>query len=402
MSRLPDEERLARLRILEQGEGVPARLRRAVRLHGSALAALRQGTQDLFPRGTIRPTGGTAPAAVAPGEPDWPPGLERAPDPPALVFVRGGWPVGRRCLAIVGCRDADEYGLRVTARLAAAAAEAGWVVVSGGARGVDGAAHEGALAAGGRTVVVLGGGHDRPYPAEHRGLFERAERAGAVLSEYPPWRGPRPAQFLERNRLVAALADAVLVTQAGARSGALATSRLARELGRPVLAVPGDVCYGLASGVGGLLATGAAPVVGPAHLVALLAALTRGEPWSAAGWPPDPAPRARRGPLPGGVWPLAGGAAGGAAGTGGAAVARDDAWLMALLDGGAVVLVDDIVARSGRATAEVLRAVVAAELDGLVERVPGGRVRATGGVAPLVPRRAGLVGGGEQRARRGG
>ncbi len=288
-----------------------------------------------------------------------------------MVFFRGRWPAGRRCLAIVGSREADEYGRVVTARLAAAAVAAGWAVVSGGARGVDTAAHEGALAAGGPTVVVLGGGHDRPYPAENRRLFERAAAGGLVLSEYPPTRGPRPAQFLERNRLVAALADAVLVTQAGARSGALATARAAREIGRSVLAVPGDLCYGLGSGGGGLLATGAAAVVGPAHLQAVLQALSRGEPPASAGWPKDPAPSARRGPLPGG-WAIAAGSTPPPAdpvGSGGGA------WLGPLLADGSVLLVDDLVARSGRGTAEVLRAVVALELQGLLERVPGGRVR---------------------------
>lgn len=384
MKALTAEERAARLVLLERFGGEASRLRRVVRQHGSGLRALPfvpegrpvasldrppTGASGGFgPDGAVRGVGD----AVFPGDPGWPARLDGAPDPPVVVFARGRWPLGRRTIAIVGARDADEYGRAITRRLAQAAADEGWVVVSGGARGVDGIAHTAALDAGGGTVVVLGGGLERPYPAEHRGLFVRAAEAGMVLTEYPAWRTPRGRQFPERNRLVAALGDVVLVTQARGRSGALATARVARELGRPVLAVPGDVCYRLGSGVAGLLATGATAVVGPAHLRRVLCAIDRGAEAAGAGWPPDPEPEARRGPLPGG-WT--------ATPVGGAPQLRDSsagdghAWLTASLRDGGVPLVDDVVEQSGRPTAEVLRAIVSLELEGVVERVAGGRVR---------------------------
>jgi len=175
------------------------------------------------------------------------------------------WAVGRirldevvdRAAAIVGTRAATAYGEHVAADLAAGLAGRDAAVVSGGAFGIDGAAHRSALAAEGLTVAVLAGGIDVPYPAGHAGLLRRIGEEGLVLTEYPP--GVRPARhrFLTRNRLVAALAGATVVVEAGARSGAANTAAWARALGRPVCAVPGPVTSSASVGCHALLRSGA-------------------------------------------------------------------------------------------------------------------------------------------------
>jgi DNA protecting protein DprA len=174
-------------------------------------------------------------------------------------------------VAVVGARASDPYGLEVSARAAEAAVSLGRVVVSGGAEGCDRAAHEAAMAAGGRTLVVLAGGLDRPYPAAHRPLFDAVVReGGAVVSAYEPGTPPRPHRFLERNAVIAALCSAVIVTRARGRSGALSTARSALALGRPVLAVPGPVGRELSAGCNALFAQGATPMTGPRALARAL------------------------------------------------------------------------------------------------------------------------------------
>lgn len=191
------------------------------------------------------------------GEPGYPTPLERLPDPPARLRVRGSLPEARR-VALVGARLADEYGLAMAASLAAGLARAGVAVVSGGAQGVDAAAHRGALEAGGPTVAVMGCGLSHAYPADHRDLFERiAASGGALVSEYDDRFRPDRWTFPERNRLVAALCQAVVVVRAGERSGALITAGWARRLGLPVLAVPGEAGDPLAAGPLSLLRAGA-------------------------------------------------------------------------------------------------------------------------------------------------
>jgi DNA processing protein len=168
----------------------------------------------------------------------FPPGLEELPDAPSRLWVAGSLP-RRPAVAIVGTRRADRDALELARRLARELAERGAGVVSGGAEGVDAAAHRGALAGEGLTWVVQAAPLERPYPGKHRRLFaEILERGGGWLSETPPGEAAFPARFLARNRIVAALADAVVVVQAPARSGALSTARHARALGRPVFAVP--------------------------------------------------------------------------------------------------------------------------------------------------------------------
>jgi len=188
----------------------------------------------------------------------------------AEVKARGGPPmvlwalgperldaVAQRAAAVVGTRASTVYGEQVAADLAAGLAEHDVAVVSGGAYGIDGAAHRAALACEGITVAVLAGGLDIPYPAGHSALLHRIGQHGLLFSEYPP--GVRPARhrFLTRNRLVAATAGAAVVVEAGLRSGAANTAAWARALGRPVAAVPGPVTSSASAGCHALLRNGA-------------------------------------------------------------------------------------------------------------------------------------------------
>jgi DNA processing protein len=176
----------------------------------------------------------------------------------------------QRAAAIVGTRAATSYGEQVTADLAAGLAERDVVVVSGGAYGIDGAAHRAALAADGVTVAVLAGGLDIPYPAGHSGLLHRIGGNGLLVTEYPP--GVRPARhrFLTRNRLVAAFAGAAVVVEAGLRSGAANTAAWARVLGRVVGAVPGPVTSSASTGCHALLRAGAEVVTRAEDIVELV------------------------------------------------------------------------------------------------------------------------------------
>jgi DNA processing protein len=201
------------------------------------------------------------------GDAEFPASVALMPAGPVGLFLKGTLPAGPT-LAIVGARACTRAAARLAYALAAAAAAAGRTVVSGGALGVDAAAHEGALAAGGRTVAVLGSGLDRPYPTRHAGLFERVARTGALVTPFPPGVEPRRENFPRRNGVVAALADHVLVVEARVRSGALLTARDARGLGRPLGATPGS------TGCDRLIASGARPVASPEELTAWL----KGEP----------------------------------------------------------------------------------------------------------------------------
>jgi DNA processing protein len=168
--------------------------------------------------------------------------LREIHDPPGLLFVRGDLtPQDGLAIAIVGTRHATQYGKRVAERLAASLARAGLVVVSGLARGIDSAAHRGALSADGRTLAVLGSGVLNIYPPEHTKLAEQIATRGALVSEAPPRAAPRSGVFPQRNRIISGLSLGVVIVEAGQRSGALITAQLAMEQGREVFAVPGLV-----------------------------------------------------------------------------------------------------------------------------------------------------------------
>ena len=179
-----------------------------------------------------------------------------APVPPMALWVRGPARLDEvvdRSVAIVGARASTAYGEHVAAELAHQLGERGWTVVSGGAFGIDAAAHRGAMAAEAPTVAVLACGVDRPYPAAHGALFHRIAESGLLVSEWPPGCAPLRHRFLVRNRLIAGLTRGTVVVEAAARSGAQATARRARRLGRQVLVVPGPVTSAMSVGCHELL-----------------------------------------------------------------------------------------------------------------------------------------------------
>jgi DNA processing protein len=176
------------------------------------------------------------------GGPGYPRLLSQIPDPPGMLFVRGRLePCDALAVAIVGSRHATAYGRRVAHQLAGGLARAGYTIVSGLARGIDHAAHRGALDAGGRTLAVLGSGVLEIYPPEHADLAVEVVRQGALMSEAPPLSAPQAGAFPSRNRIVSGLTLGTVVVEAADRSGALITARLAGEQGREVFAVPGPI-----------------------------------------------------------------------------------------------------------------------------------------------------------------
>jgi DNA processing protein len=267
-----EEERLARAawsRIAEPGDTAAGAL---VTAHGAVatLESVRAGRgqrrwqsrlADLDPErdvGTLRRFGGRL---VIPGDDEWPPGLEALGDAaPFCLWIRGPLPLRaatERAVAIVGARASTPYGERVARDLADGCARLGITVISGAAYGIDGAAHRGALGAGGPTLAVLACGVDRAYPRGHEDLIERIGREGLVASEVPPGSSPTRWRFVERNRVIAALARATVVVEAAHRSGALATAHRADRLSLPVAAVPGPVTSPMSYGCHRLLRDGA-------------------------------------------------------------------------------------------------------------------------------------------------
>ncbi|WP_341473724.1 DNA-processing protein DprA [Desulfofundulus thermobenzoicus] len=191
-------------------------------------------------------------------EEDYPRALRTIFDPPPGLFVRGHLrPGDDHAVALVGSRRPTPYGLAVAEKMARGLAKAGVTVVSGMARGIDSAAHRGALEAGGRTLAVLGCGVDVVYPRENARLMEDISMTGAVISEFPPGSFPEPWHFPVRNRIISGLCRATIVVEAAERSGALITADLALEQGREVMAVPGPVTNPLSCGPNRLIKQGA-------------------------------------------------------------------------------------------------------------------------------------------------
>ncbi|MCC6491991.1 MAG: DNA-protecting protein DprA [Pirellulales bacterium] len=181
-------------------------------------------------------------AILLPHWPGYPRSLREIPDPPGVLFIRGRIePADALAVAIVGTRRATHYGKKQAERLAAGLARAGLTVVSGMARGIDAAAHQGALAAGGRTIAVLASGVLNPFPPEHAELADQIAAQGAVVSEAAPTMPPLSGMFPQRNRIISGLAMGSIVVEAADRSGALITARHAMEQGREVFALPGPV-----------------------------------------------------------------------------------------------------------------------------------------------------------------
>lgn len=242
---------------------------RRVAEHGSAAAALAEAPRDDALRARDRAEAVLDRAArsgavcLVAGGAGYPAAFVGTRYAPSILWARGRVGLAdARHVAIVGTRTASTVGVRVAQQLASACAEAGIGVVSGLALGIDGAAHRGALAAGGVTVAVLGTGVDVPYPPRHRELQERIAHDGLLLSEVPPGERGHAGTFPLRNRLIAALAELTIVVEAGFGSGALITADVAASLGRTVAAVPGSVLAPECAGSNALLRDGALVVCG--------------------------------------------------------------------------------------------------------------------------------------------
>ncbi len=197
--------------------------------------------------------------------------LKEINQPPPVLYLRGAYlPQDEWCVALVGTRRMTPYGRMVTEDVVTALAANGVTVVSGLARGVDAAAHQAALNAGGRTLAVLGSGVDRIYPPEHRKMAEQIAAQGAVISDYPPGTPPEASNFPPRNRLISGLSLAVIVVEAGRKSGALITAQFAAEQGREVFAVPGNINAPHSAGPNNLIRDGATPLLSPGELLQAL------------------------------------------------------------------------------------------------------------------------------------
>jgi DNA processing protein len=262
------------------GSVIAAAKRGAVKMNDRALRAIQvDGTE----RSAQLATAGVV--ALAGDDPGFPARLSGRPDAPLLVFVRGSVP-DAPTVAVVGTRKCTAYGRRLAHAYGAAIAVAGWVLVSGLARGIDGAAHRGTVSERGRGVAVLGCGLDVPYPREHETLAsELARHAGAVISEYPLGTPPEAWRFPPRNRVISGMADAVVVVEAGVKGGALITAGTALEQGVPVFAVPGDVGRDASRGTNLLIRDGAHPVLDPIDLIEALALVVGPPVTSASGGP---------------------------------------------------------------------------------------------------------------------
>lgn len=285
-------------------------------------------------------------------DPDYPARLRDLTLPPPVLFVAGEL-ADRPAIAIVGSRRASPYGLEVARWFGGALAEAGALVVSGFAIGIDGAAHRGAIAAPrGATAAVLGCGLDIDYPRSHKRLACEIRARGALVTEYPCGTPPEPWRFPVRNRILAALARVVVVVEAAPRSGSLITARLALDLGREVLAVPGRLTDEVAVGTNALLADGAAPALSPEDLLPLLGLA-------------DPPSGSLASPIADVPLPP---------GLGGVGRALVDA-----ADPQRPATADALAARAGVPIEQALAALLELELAGVLQRQPGGALLRTAG-----------------------
>lgn len=269
--------------------------------------------------------------------PDYPQALLEIPDPPPFLYVRGELGSIDPAVAMVGARHASSYGILTTDRLARDLAGHGVTVVSGMARGVDTAAHRGALAAGGRTIGVLGCGVDVAYPAENRKLFAEMAEKGALCSEFPMGTIPLAENFPRRNRIISGICQGVLVVEAAENSGSLITARCALDQGRDVFAVPGNVNFKTSRGTNRLIKEGAKLVEGVEDI---LEELPRRGPTGQV--PPPPS----------------------------VSLTPGEALVSTLLADGPLHI-DDITVRSGLPTGEVAAILLRMELKGAVVQLPG-------------------------------
>jgi DNA processing protein len=342
---------------------------RLVAAFGSPDAVLKAGHRELLSRGKVSPRMASAiergPDALAKKaveaelaeltrpdisvltvlDTEYPDRLRAIHDPPPVLYVTGTLtPQDVHAVAIVGSRRATTAGRVFTEQLSRALAAMGFTIVSGLARGIDAAAHRGALAANGRTVAVLGCGIDRTYPPEHKNLRSQIESSGAVIAELPIGACPHGSHFPRRNRLISGMCLGVVVTEAAPESGSLITARLAADQGREVFAVPGFVKTETSRGTNGLIKQGARLVEGPDDIVSEM-------------WPQlDAAFRNRLAPRAAVVHP--------------APLDGNETMLYGLLTWEGTHI-DDLIETSGLAPADISGLLLSLELKGLLRQLPG-------------------------------
>jgi DNA processing protein len=354
-----ESERLARLRLIRSENVGPITFRELLKYFASAEEALEalpglaaKGGRKIkvFPKSRAEEEIAQAKAIGARhlhmGEPGYPAALTAAEDAPPILLVMGNAHLLERpMVGMVGARNASTNGRRLARDIAAGVAGGGFVVASGMARGIDAAAHEGALDGG--TVAVLAGGPDVVYPEENRGLYEQLAERGVIVTECPPGLAPQARHFPRRNRIISGLSLGVVVVEAAQRSGSLITARLANEQGREVMAVPGSPLDPRCRGTNGLIRNGATLVENAEDVLAVVEAM-----------------RGRGAAEPPGAW---------FDGTPGAAESVPDDIRDRILEalGPTPAPVDVIIRDLGLPPAVVLTVLLELELAGKLERQPG-------------------------------
>jgi len=363
--RLSDRQRLSWLRLIRTQNVGPASFRELINRFGSAETALEMlpelmisgGARKIVRIPSIAEAEAELEAAsrngarfVGIGEADYPPMLKNMDNPPPLIAMKGEAAVFRLpAVAIVGARNASLAGIKMARMLAADLGRDGYAIVSGLARGIDTAAHQGSLSTG--TIGVLAGGLDVPYPPENAGLCDDiAERGGAVISEMPFGWQPRAQDFPRRNRLVAGAALGLVVIEAAHRSGSLISARLAGEMGRLVFAVPGSPLDPRCAGSNGLLKDGATLVTEASDVSGAIAPLAGTRPPMAAS--SEKAPDFSATPPPG----------------------EDERSGVLEVLGPTPVAVDEIIRHTGLNAAQVSMVLLELDLAGRIERHAGGNV----------------------------
>lgn len=239
-------------------QATPAQLRGVPHIGEKLAGDFHQAIRDLELEKELALIDSHDVGVIALKTPEYPAALAQTADPPYLLYIKGTLEArDAKAVGIVGSRHCTAYGRRVAERLAAGLVQKGYTVVSGLARGIDGAAHDGALKAGGRTIAVLAGGLSRIYPPEHAELAERVQASGALLTESGMSMQPMAGMFPARNRIISGLSKAIVIVEAAERSGALITARHAAEQGRTVFAVPGPVDSAASGGTNALIRQGA-------------------------------------------------------------------------------------------------------------------------------------------------
>jgi DNA processing protein len=359
---LSQDEAFARIRLLRSPNVGPVTYRNLLARNGDAVAAIAalpdlagRAGKPYTPAAERRIHDEIAAARKAGARylfhdsPEYPQLLAEVEGAPPILTYRGDTAIaGRPCVAMVGARNASAAAIRLAREIAHELAGEGWTIVSGLARGIDGAAHQGALG-GGATVGVIASGIDIAYPPEHAALQEQVAQTGLLLAEQPPGTEPLARHFPTRNRIIAGLAAGTVVVEAAPKSGSLITARLAGEMGREVMAIPGSPVDPRSHGCNQLIRDGAVLVQGAADVAELLSSFTgaprshvreAGADWSDWSTPEEPA---------------------------------DPADIAALLTT-APVGVDELIRQSGAGTSAVQLALMELELAGRLVRHAGGRV----------------------------